>query len=58
MCRGYSSIINSSLISAICLSLLVGLGNSQEGEGIAVGKPKIFDNRALTLMLEQCASVA
>lgn len=27
--------------------------NRGQGDGIAVGKPKIFDNRALTLMLEQ-----
>jgi hypothetical protein len=34
--------------------LLVGAPSlAQQGDGIAVGKPKIFDNRALSIMLEQ-----
>ncbi len=44
VCRG--------LLAGILLSVLA-LSSNAQGDGIAVGKPKIFDNRALTLMLER-----
>jgi|GEM_PF-1213988 len=44
VCRG--------LLASILLSVLA-LSSNAQGDGIAVGKPKVFDNRALTIMLEQ-----
>jgi hypothetical protein len=39
--------------AVVVLVLVAAVSCTEEKGGIAVGKPKIFDNRALTIMLEQ-----
>jgi hypothetical protein len=44
--------LSCSFVAGILLTVLA-IPTRSQGDGIAVGKPKVFDNRALTLMLER-----